>query len=195
MASPSLCTPSSFLTSPFSSRLSDHFFLPPALSSRLPDLLCLLGPKTIGFGANQDSRIIDCMGFVDRHSTFYSFFIVWLTGTMDSIKSAKLLSKTIETIKNHKKIIECAVPVNKNHKINDPGILVGPKSYGLGTEEAEKVGGGGRTRREGGRRRGRGGEGGWWGRSTTKGNLEDAGAFIAYFFNISRIPCNQSQMS
>ena len=29
---------------------------------------------------------------------------------------------------------------NKNHKINDPGILVGPKSYGFGTEEAEEVG-------------------------------------------------------
>ena len=56
---------------------------------------------------------------------------------MDSIKSAKLLSKTIETIKKHKKnikkTIECPVPVNKNHKINAPGILVGPKSYGFGT--------------------------------------------------------------
>ena len=120
---------------PFSSRLSDHFFLPPALSSPLLHLICLLGPKTIGFGTNQDSRIIDCMGFVDRHSTFYSFFIVWLTGTMDSIKSAKLLSKTIETIRHNKNIktIGCAVPVNKNYKINAPGILVGPKSYGFGT--------------------------------------------------------------
>ena len=32
------------------------------------------------------------------------------------------------------------MPVNKNHKINDPGILVGPKSYGFVTEEAEEVG-------------------------------------------------------
>ena len=36
--------------------------------------------------------------------------------------------------------MECAMPVNKNNKINDPGILVGPKSYGLGTEDAEEVG-------------------------------------------------------
>ena len=43
------------------------------------------------------------------------------------------------------------MPVNKNHKTNDPGILVGPKSYGLGTEEAEKVGeAGGQGGREGG---------------------------------------------
>ena len=52
--------------------------LPPALSSRLPHLLCLLGPKTIGSGTNQDSRIIDFMVFVDRHSTFYSCFMVFL---------------------------------------------------------------------------------------------------------------------
>ena len=32
------------------------------------------------------------------------------------------------------------MPVNKNYKINAPGILVGPKSYGFGTEEAEEVG-------------------------------------------------------
>ena len=33
------------------------------------------------------------------------------------------------------------MPVSKNHKINDPGILVGPKSYGFGTEEVEERGG------------------------------------------------------
>ena len=71
--------------------------------------------------------------FADRCNVFYTFFILWLTGAMDSIKNAKLLSKTIETIKNHKKTSECVVPVNKNYKINAPGILVGPKSYGFGT--------------------------------------------------------------
>ena len=33
------------------------------------------------------------------------------------------------------------MPVNKTHTINDLGILVGPKSYGLGAEEVEKRGG------------------------------------------------------
>ena len=42
---------------------------------------------------------------------------------------------------NYKKTIECAVPVNKTHTINDPGNLVGPKSYGFGTEEVEERGG------------------------------------------------------
>ena len=41
------------------------------------------------------------------------------------------------------------MPVNKTHTINDPGILVGPKSYGFGTEEAEEVGeAGGQSGRE-----------------------------------------------
>ena len=56
------------------------------------------------------------------------------------------------------------MPVNKTHTINDPGILVGPKSYGLGTEDVEERGGqGGReeevvgeTWREGGSEEGGG---------------------------------------
>ena len=44
---------------------------------------------------------------------------------------------------------------------------------------------------EGGEEGGREDEGG---RSTTRGDLEDARAFIAYFFNISRTPGNQSHM-
>ena len=35
----------------------------------------------------------------DRCNGFYTFFILWLTGAMDSIKSAKLLSKSIEKYK------------------------------------------------------------------------------------------------
>ena len=38
--------------------------------------------------------------FADRRNGFYSFFIIWLTGAMDSDKTAKLLSKVIKTIKN-----------------------------------------------------------------------------------------------
>ena len=39
--------------------------------------------------------------YADRCNGFYSFFIIWLTGAMDSDKTAKLLSKII---KNYKKL-------------------------------------------------------------------------------------------
>ena len=39
----------------------------------------------------------------DRCNIFYTFFILWLTGAMDSIKSAKLLSKRLKILKSIKK--------------------------------------------------------------------------------------------
>ena len=64
------------------------------------------GPKTIGFGTNQDSRSIDFMVFVDRHSTFYNFFTFFLWFFMVSIV---LLS-------NFALLIESIVPVSQTIK-------------------------------------------------------------------------------
>ena len=36
--------------------------------------------------------------FADRRNGFYSFFLIWLTGAMDSDKTAKLLSKIIKKL-------------------------------------------------------------------------------------------------
>ena len=45
------------------------------------------------------ARVVGFHTLADRCNGFYTFFILWLTGAMDSIKSAKLLSKSIEKYK------------------------------------------------------------------------------------------------
>ena len=45
------------------------------------------------------ARVVGFHTFAERSNGFYTFSILWLTGAMDSIKSAKLLSKSIEKYK------------------------------------------------------------------------------------------------
>ena len=54
------------------------------------------------FGSLAAPWRVGCHTFVDRCNGFYTFFILWLTGAMDSIKSAKIQSKNIKNIKKYK---------------------------------------------------------------------------------------------
>ena len=57
------------------------------------DLDTLAAPRVVGFHT-----------LADRCNVFYTFSIRWLTGAMDSITSAKLLSHSIENIQNYRKV-------------------------------------------------------------------------------------------
>ena len=52
------------------------------------------------------ARVVGFHTFGDRCIEFYTFPILWLTGAMDSIKCAKLLSKSIENHNKYRKSIE-----------------------------------------------------------------------------------------
>ena len=75
-------------------------------------------------------RMVGFHTLADRYNTFYTFFILWLTGAMDSIKSAKLLSKSIEKYKKKEKSIESlrhsikSIKSKIQEKVKEPNELI-----------------------------------------------------------------------
>ena len=75
-------------------------------------------------------RMVGFHTLVDRCNIFYTFFILWLTGAMDSIKSAKLLSKSIEKYKKKEKRIESlrhsikSIKSKIQEKVKEPNELI-----------------------------------------------------------------------
>ena len=64
------------------------------------------------------ARVVGFHSLADRRNTFYTCSILWLTGAIESITSATLLSKSIETYQKYKNI-ETLRHNMKKYKIKD----------------------------------------------------------------------------